>query len=127
MATELLTADRICKQINSLRESAALVLTNYFVLHYRRYTAEGKAVNMTAALGVVLDTQTCQQSFYGGLPTEMIPKQEAGQEQECHRDDILALDLSADRTTVVTGEVGTSPAVHVWKADSREKVCQFNL
>ena len=31
-----------------------------------RYTAEGKAVYMVAALGVVMDTNTCEQKFYGG-------------------------------------------------------------
>ena len=41
-----------------------------------RYTSEGKAVYMVAALGVVMDTDTCQQSFYGGKTTEMGPKHE---------------------------------------------------
>lgn len=39
----------------------------------------------------------------------------------------MSIDISADRTTVVTGESGPAPAVHVWKADSTEKVAQFNL
>lgn len=92
-----------------------------------RYTAEGKAVYMVAALGVVMDTQTCQQQFYGGTQTEMGPKHENATEQEAHRDDILSMDISADRETVVTGETGPTPAVHVWKASSGEKVAQFNL
>ena len=57
----------------------------------------------------------------------MIPKHEQAVEQDCHRDDILSIDISADRQTVVTGESGPTPAVHVWKAGSGEKVGQFNL
>ena len=56
----------------------------------------------------------------------MGPKHENA-EQPFHRDDILSIDISADRTTVVTGETGPSPAVHVWQAASSEKVGQFNL
>ena len=82
---------------------------------------------MVAALGVVMDTQTCGQQFYGGTPTEMEPKHDNAIERECHRDDILSMDISADRETVVTGETGPTPAVHVWKASSGEKVGQFNL
>ena len=42
-----------------------------------RYTAEGKAVYMVAALGVVMDTNTCQQKFYGGQKVAaMGPKHE---------------------------------------------------
>ena len=117
-ATERLTANKTCKFTPTL--------SIYFSL-YRRYTAEGKAVYMVAALGVVMDTQTCQQQFYGGTQTEMGPKHENATEQEAHRDDILSMDISADRETVVTGETGPTPAVHVWKASSGEKVAQFNL
>jgi len=48
-------------------------------------------------------------------------------ENAFHRDDILSIDISADRQTVVTGETGPAPAVHVWTAASGEKVGQFNL
>jgi len=57
----------------------------------------------------------------------MAPKHDNALEQECHRDDILSMDISADRQTVVTGESGPTPAVHVWKAADGEKVAQFNL
>ena len=77
---------------------------------------------MVAALGVVMDTQTCEQQFYGGKQTAMEGKHENAVEQECHRDDILSIDISADRETVVTGESGPTPAVHVWKASTGEKV-----
>lgn len=39
----------------------------------------------------------------------------------------MSIDISADRQTVVTGESGPAPAVHVWKAATGEKVGQFNL
>lgn len=42
-----------------------------------------------------------------------------------HRDDILCLDISSDRTKVVTGQVGKSPSVHVWDANTCEKVTAF--
>jgi len=84
-------------------------------------------VYMVAALGIVMDTNTCEQQFYGGSQTEMQGKHENAVEQECHRDDVLSMDISADRMTVVTGETGPTPAVHVWTAATGEKVAQFNL
>ena len=81
---------------------------------------------MVAAMGVVMDTSTGKQQFYGGQKTEMTPKHE-NSDQPFHRDDILSIDISADRKTVVTGESGPSPAVHVWNAENSEKVGQFNL
>lgn len=72
---------------------------------------------MVAALGVVMDTDTNKQNFYGGQKTEMGPKH-ADSDQPFHRDDILSIDISSDRKTVVTGETGPTPAVHVWKADT---------
>lgn len=41
-----------------------------------RYTSEGKAVYMVAALGVVMDTTTSEQKFYGGMQCEGGPKHE---------------------------------------------------
>lgn len=76
---------------------------------------------MVAACGVVMDTNTGAQEVYGGKQTEMAPKHE-NVDQPFHRDDILSIDISADRKTVVTGESGPQPAVHVWTAGTREKV-----
>ncbi len=44
-----------------------------------------------------------------------------------HRDDILSMDISADRKTVVTGESGPAPAVHVWNAETGERTEKFSL
>ena len=79
---------------------------------------------MVAALGVMMDTTTLEQTFYGGKEIAHESKHE-GEELPFHRDDILSLDISADRKTVVTGQVGSKPTVHVWHVDGAEKVCQF--
>lgn len=57
----------------------------------------------------------------------MTAKHENAVDQPFHRDDILSIDISADRKTVVTGETGPQPAVHVWTAANSEKIGQFNL
>lgn len=81
---------------------------------------------MTAALGVVMDTETGAQQIYGGKPTQHGPKSE-GFDAAFHRDDILSLDISADRKNVVTGQTGNKPAVHVWDSTTQEKIGQFEL
>ena len=60
---------------------------------------------MSAALGVIMDTNTGGQKFYGGKKIRMTSKFE-GDELEHHRDDIISMDISTDRKTVVTGETG---------------------
>lgn len=44
-----------------------------------------------------------------------------------HMDDILSLDLSADRKVVVTGQVGKAPSVHVWDSETCESKGTFKL
>jgi hypothetical protein len=41
-------------------------------------------------------------------------------ESEFHRDDILSLDMSADRKTVITGQSGKAPSVHVWSVEDQK-------
>jgi WD40 repeat protein len=48
-------------------------------------------------------------------------------ESEFHRDDILSLDLSADRKTVITGQSGKAPSVHVWSVEDQKQICSFLL
>ena len=55
-ATELLIASRICK----FDYLSLITLSN------RRYNEKGEAVFMSAALGVVMNTDTGAQRFYGG-------------------------------------------------------------
>lgn len=80
---------------------------------------------MVAALGVVMDTETGKQLLYGGQKVESGPKH-ANADQPFHRDDILSIDISADRKTVVTGESGPTPACHVWNPETGEKISQFS-
>lgn len=81
---------------------------------------------MVAALGVILDPETNTQKIFGGIETKMVAKNEAD-DSKCHMDDILSLDISTDRKTVVTGQVGKSPSVHVWDAETAEPKCTFKL
>lgn len=57
---------------------------------------------MVAALGIVMDLESFGQRFYGGKEVPMGAKNE-GDESAFHRDDIISLDISADRKLVVTG------------------------
>ena len=57
---------------------------------------------MAAALGIVLDTDKNEMKVFGGQETKMVAKNVAD-DSKFHMDDILSLDVSADRKTVVTG------------------------
>ena len=102
------------------------MLISFNLVFCSKYTSDGKALYMVAAMGVMMDTNTNEQTFYGGKQTEMESKHENA-DTPFHRDDILSIDISADRKTVVSGESGPTPAVHVWDADKAEKISQFNL
>lgn len=41
-------------------------------------------------------------------------------DSKTHVDDILSLDISLDRKTIVTGQVGFAPSIHVWDAETLE-------
>lgn len=57
---------------------------------------------MVAALGIILDTETNEMKTFGGVQTAMVAKNVAD-DSKFHMDDILSLDISLDRKTVVTG------------------------
>lgn len=67
-----------------------------------KYAHNGNAVYMVAALGCVLDTEKNTMKVFGGVQTKMEAKNVAD-DSKFHMDDILSLDISADRKTVVTG------------------------
>ncbi len=67
-----------------------------------RYNTSGNPVFMSAALGVILDKKANTQKIFGGLPSDMVPKNMAD-ETKCHMDDILSLDVSPCRKFVATG------------------------
>ena len=91
MDTEPLIAAKICKFIHFK-----------FIFSFRKYNHKGQAVFMVAALGIVLDTEKNEMKVFGGSETKMVAKNVAD-DSKFHMDDILSLDVSADRRTVVTG------------------------
>ena len=91
-----------------------------------RYNANGEAVYMTAALGVVMNTDTCEQKFFGGKKVKMSHRND-GDDLDYHRDDIISIDISTDRKTVVTGETGAKPKVCVWNAETGEPIMHYEL
>ena len=96
MDSELLTPSKTCKLKHN---------HNYNQIVYRRYNTNGEAVYMSASLGVIMDTSTGAQKFSGGKKVKMTSKFD-GDDLEFHRDDIISIDVSTDRKTVVTGETG---------------------
>lgn len=117
MDSELLIPSKICK---------SNLIHNYDQMMYRRYNANGEAVYMSAALGVIMDTNTGAQKFSGGKKVKMTSKFD-GEDLEFHRDDIISIDVSTDRKTVVTGETGQKPKVCVWSAETGEPIMHFEL
>lgn len=81
---------------------------------------------MTAALGVVLDPNSNTQKFFGGNPAETAHKSKANNETQ-HTDDILALAITNDRKTVVTGQVGSAPVLFTWDAQTCQMIRRFQL
>lgn len=74
------------------------------------YTASAQEiVYMTAALGIVLNTETNVQKFFGGGEVGTVSG---------HDDDVTAIAIHPDRTLVVTGQIGKNPRICVW--DSRD-------
>ncbi len=57
---------------------------------------------MVAALGIILDQESNTMKVFGGKETKMVAKNVAD-DSKTHMDDILSLDVSSDRKTVVTG------------------------
>jgi echinoderm microtubule-associated protein-like 6 len=84
------------------------------------YNADGKAVYMTAALGVILDHDANEQKFFGGGEVETTHKVDAN-DTDHHTDDIMSIAMSSDRLTAVSGQVGRAPAIFTWDALTGEK------
>ena len=81
---------------------------------------------MTAAVGVILDTQNNTQKFFGGKPAETVHKSKAADFDQ-HCDDILCLAISRDRSLVATGQVGSAPVIFIWSAFNGKKVQRIKL
>ena len=82
------------------------------------YTAQNhEIVYMTAALGIILDTKKNTQKFLGGGETTSI---------KGHDDDITALEISLDKSKLITGSVGKNPLICVWNLVDYSLLFQFN-
>jgi len=90
------------------------------------YNAAGEVVYNAAALGVILDTQSNTQRFFGGGETADARRGNVNQE-DGHSDDVLAVTVSLDRTIAVTGQNGPSPTVFAWDAETGEIMQRFTL
>lgn len=82
------------------------------------YTSEGNEIAyMTAALGIVLNTDTNEQRFFGGG--------DRANAVNCHDDDITALAIHPTRQYVATGQVGKNPTICVWNTSDCSLVTKF--
>jgi microtubule-associated protein-like 6 len=90
------------------------------------FNKEGDAVYMTAALGVVLDIETNTQRYFGGGEVDCTLKNQAN-DMNHHTDDITCLSISNDRSMVLTGQNGSSPACFLWDSVSCQKIQRFKI
>ena len=78
------------------------------------YTSNNnQIVYMAAAIGIVLNTQSNTQTFFGAGRTDTV---------RGHADDITALSISKNRNLVCTGEVGANPKVCIWDPSNPSSV-----
>lgn len=70
-----------------------------------------KIVYMAAAVGIVLDIPSNTQKFMGAGNCERV---------KGHSDDITALAIAPDQSTIATGEVGRNPKIIVWDCNTME-------
>jgi len=83
------------------------------------YTAKSnEIVYMTAALGIVLNTETNTQKFFGGGDKSKL---------QGHDDDITALAVHPNKKYVATGQVGKDPLICVWSASDCSLIAKFRL
>jgi WD40 repeat protein len=75
-------------------------------------------VYMTAALGIVLNTDTNTQRFFGGGDKSKL---------KGHDDDVTALAIHPKRKYVATGQVGKDPLICVWAAQDCSLLAKFKL
>ena len=73
-------------------------------------------VYMAAAVGIVLNTDSNTQKFFGAGYTKTA---------DGHSDDITALAIAPDRKTIATGEVGKNPKICVWDSGTMEKLAEW--
>lgn len=81
---------------------------------------------MTAALGVMLDTNSNTQKFFGGGESKN-ERRSGRNNQTCHNDDLSAIAISNDRSFAVTGQRGPYPAVFAWDSNSGDMKTRVQL
>jgi len=72
------------------------------------YSDDGKLCYHAAGVGCAMNTATRKQNFF-----------------DTHDDDITCLAMHPSRRYVATGQVGASPAIHVWRASDGQRVASI--
>ncbi len=91
------------------------------------YNNNKQCVYMTAALGIILDTQSRTQQIFGGGEELVMRRKQDAKGAFGHSDDIVSLCISADRTKVATGQVGLEPMIFIWDAVTAERIDMMTL
>ena len=84
------------------------------------FNTNDQPVYMTAALGVVLDPASNTQKFFGGGEVAQTAKNVAN-DMSGHTDDVMCVSINPDRTTAVSGQVGSKPTIFTWDSVTGEK------
>lgn len=80
----------------------------------------GCATYMTACLGVILDTDSNTQKYFGGGEVKDARRSKLNNEMG-HNDDILGLAISPCRGMAATGQRGNMPSIFTWDTATGEK------
>ena len=92
-----------------------------------QFSASGKAVYPTAAVGVVFDYKNMQQTYFGGGKTDFGGRKQDDESKDGHSDDVTALAMSFSRKVVASGQNGQKPLVFIWDAETAKPICSKRL
>ena len=99
----------------------------YYCQPKLKFTSNGKVLYTIADKGIILDSITKKQSYYAHIHQSEDHKRDNRLTDQSniivdeHKGNtITAIDISVDRTLVVTGDAGYSPSIHIWLASSGE-------
>ena len=91
------------------------------------YNLDKECIYMTAALGIILDTETRTQKIFGGGEEKVQRRKQQTKGEFGHSDDIVALAISSDRQRVATGQVGLEPMIFIWDANTAERIDMMTM
>jgi len=91
------------------------------------FNASGNPVYMAAALGIIFDPKSREQTYFGGGETKEMTRKQLDTSTMGHSDDITALCMNVERTMVATGQVGLAPPIYVWDSRTAELLHSFKL